>query len=40
MRLLLNKALEKKDIKVRLQEGNVLEIEWPRALESVDIPID
>jgi hypothetical protein len=40
VKLLLNKELEKKDIKVRLQEGNVLEIEWPRSSESVDIPID
>ena len=40
VKLMLNRELEKKDIKVRLQEGNVLEIEWPHALESVDIPID
>ncbi len=40
VKLKLRKELEKKDIKVRLQEGGVLEIEWPRSSKAEDIPID
>lgn len=32
--------IQKKDIKVRLREGGVLEIEWPRLSKAEDIPID
>jgi hypothetical protein len=28
------------DIKVRLQEGGVLEIEWPRKTTGEDIPVE
>ena len=40
VKLKLRKDIEKKDIKVRLQEGGVLEIEWPRSSKAEDIPID
>jgi hypothetical protein len=40
VKLNLRKDLEKKDIKVRLQEGGVGEIEWPRSSKAEDIPID
>ena len=40
VKLKIRKDIEKKDIKVRLQEGGVLEIEWPRSSKAEDIPID
>jgi hypothetical protein len=40
VKLKLRKDIEKKDIKVRLQEGGVLEIEWSRTLKAEDIPVD
>ena len=38
--LKLRKDVERKDIKVRLLEGGVLEIEWPRCLKGEDIPVE
>ena len=38
--LKLRPEIKKADIKVRLQEGGVLEIEWPRRAAGEDIPID
>ena len=40
VKLKLRKDIEKKDIRVRLQEGGVLEIEWPRTSKVEDIPVD
>lgn len=40
VKLKLQKDIEKKDLKVRLQEGGVLEIEWPCSIKAEDIPID
>ena len=40
VKLKLRKDIEKKDIRVRLQEGGVLEIEWPRTSKAEDIPVD
>ena len=40
VKLKLQRNIEKKDIKVRLQEDSVLEIEWPRSTKGEDIPID
>ena len=40
VKLKLRKDIEKKDIKVRLKEDGVLEIEWHRSSKSEDIPID
>ena len=40
VKLKLRRDIEKKDIKVRLQENGVLEIEWPRSSKAEDIPID
>ena len=40
LKLKLRQDIKKEDIKVRLQEGGVLEIEWPRKIEADEIPID
>jgi hypothetical protein len=40
VKLKLRKVIEKKDIKVRLQEGSILGIEWPRKSKVEDIPVD
>jgi len=40
VKLKLRKDIEKKDIKVRLQEGSILGIEWPRKSKVEDIPVD
>ena len=40
IKLKLRKDIEKKDIKVRLKEDSVLEIEWPHSSKAEDIPID
>ena len=32
--------VKKEEVKVRLLEGGVLEIEWPRQTKGEDIPID
>ena len=40
VRLKLREDMKKEEIKVRLQEGGVLEIKWPRKLKGEDIPID
>ena len=39
-KLKLRSDIEKKEIKVRLLEGGILEIEWPRKVKAEDIPID
>jgi len=36
----LRHDVKKADIKVRLQEGGVLEITWPRDAAGEDIPVD
>ena len=38
--LKLRKDVQKKEIKVRLLEEGVLEIEWPRRLKGEDIPVE
>ena len=40
VKLQLKDEVEKKDVKVRLREDGILEIEWPRSIKSEDIPID
>ncbi len=40
VRLKLREDVSKEEIKVRLQEGSVLEIEWPRRVRGEDIPVD
>lgn len=40
LRLRLDPGLKKTDIKVRLQKGGVLEIEWPRKTEGEEIPVE
>jgi len=40
VRLKLRRDVQKKDIKVRLLEGGVLEIEWPRGTRGEDIPVE
>jgi hypothetical protein len=40
VKLQLRPDITKADIKVRLQEGGVLEIEWPRTTTGEDIPIE
>jgi hypothetical protein len=40
VRLTLRRDVQRKDIKVRLLEGGVLEIEWPRRLKGEDIPVE
>ena len=40
VKLKLRKDMDKKDIKVRLKEDGVLQIEWPHASKAEDIPID
>jgi hypothetical protein len=40
VKLKLRQDINKEDLKVRLQEGGVLEIEWPRTIKGEDIPID
>ena len=39
LRLRLNPHVKKEQIKVRLVEPGVLEIEWPRAVKGEDIPV-
>ncbi len=38
--LQLRPDINKEDIKVRLQEGGVLEITWPRRVAGEDIPVE
>ncbi|UCD71281.1 MAG: hypothetical protein JSW70_09820 [Syntrophobacterales bacterium] len=40
VRVKLRRDIQKKDIKVRLLEGRVLEIEWLRRLKGEDIPVE
>jgi len=40
IKLKLRENIEKKDIKVRLLEGGILEIEWPRKKKGEEIPIE
>ncbi|GIX48556.1 MAG: hypothetical protein KatS3mg131_2767 [Candidatus Tectimicrobiota bacterium] len=40
VRLQLRPDIKKDEIKVRLQEGGVLEIEWPRKTKGEEIPIE
>ncbi len=40
VRLKLRRNVQKSDIKVRLLEGGILEIEWPRGLKGEDIPVE
>ncbi len=40
VKLKLRKDIDKKDIKVRLKEDGLLEIEWPQSSNAEDIPID
>ena len=40
IKLKLRPDIKKKDINVRLLEGGVLEIEWPRKVKAEDIAID
>ncbi len=40
VKLRLREDIKREEIKVRLQEGGVLEIEWPRRVKGEDIPID
>ena len=40
VQLQLRPDIKKEDIKVRLQEGGVLEIEWPRRGAGEDIPVE
>ena len=40
VKLKLRKDIDKKDIKVRLKEDGLLEIEWPHSSKAEDIPID
>ncbi len=40
VKLKLRKDIDKKDIKVRLKEDGLLEIEWPQSSKAEDIPID
>jgi hypothetical protein len=39
VQLQLRPDIKKTDIKVRLQEGGMLEIEWPRRVAGEDIPV-
>jgi hypothetical protein len=39
VKLQLRPDITKADVKVRLQEGGVLEIEWPRNTPGEDIPV-
>ena len=40
VQLQLRPDIKKTDIKVRLQEGGLLEIEWPRRVSGEDIPVE
>jgi hypothetical protein len=40
VRLKLRRNVKNEEIKVRLQEGSVLEIEWPRRVKGEDIPVE
>jgi hypothetical protein len=40
VKLKLRPDIKKEDLKVKLQEGGVLEIAWPRKTTGEDIPID
>ena len=40
VRLKLRQNIQKEEVKVRLHEGGVLEIEWPRQTKGEEIPID
>ncbi len=40
VKLKLRQDIKKEDIKVRLQEGGILEIEWPRKIRGEEVPID
>ncbi len=40
VKLKLRQDIKKEDIKVRLQEGGILEIEWPRIIKGEEVPID
>jgi hypothetical protein len=40
VQLKLRSDIKKEEIKVRLQEGGILEITWPRRAQGEDIPID
>ena len=40
VKLKLRKNIQKKDIKVRLKDDGVMEIEWPHSSKVEDIPID
>lgn len=40
VRVKLRQDIQKAEVKVRLHEGGVLEIEWPRQIKGEEIPID
>ena len=40
VKLKLRPNIKKEAIKVRLQEGGILEIEWPRSAAGEDIPVE
>jgi hypothetical protein len=40
VKLKLQPDIKKEDLRVRLQEGGVLEIEWPRKTTGEDIPVE
>ena len=40
VRLKLREDMKKEEIKVRLHEGSLLEIEWPRRVKGEDIPVE
>jgi hypothetical protein len=40
VRLKLRPEIKKEAIKVRLQEGGILEIAWPRSAAGEDIPVE
>jgi len=40
VKLKLRPDIKKEDLRVRLQEGGVLEIEWPRKTPGEDIPVE
>ncbi len=40
VKLKLRSDVQKQDVKVRLHEGGVLEIEWPRKSKGEEIPVE
>ncbi len=40
IKLKLREDIERKDIKVRLLEGGILEVEWPRKKKGEEIPVE